>query len=190
VDPPSRWVRTRPPRYGPRRAFLSSQPVRPSLCPGPTGSRPFRYHAPRGNSSWEEVRDGPHNHNRGGGSRGGVALATAPLLMPRAGVLRVPASIMPPGRAVGRPSARPFVLRGLVGGATMTVPGGRAHQHETLTLLPRAPCNRFLSQGRGFLITRLRPFALPRSYAAGVLMYAKSIGLTTSYIRNIIPCGM
>lgn len=36
----------------------------------------------------EEVRDGPYDHNRGGGNRGGVAPATVPLLMPRAGILR------------------------------------------------------------------------------------------------------
>jgi hypothetical protein len=51
----------------------------------------LRYHASRGNpSGGEEVRDGPHNHNRGGGSCGGVAPATVPLLMPQAGALRGP----------------------------------------------------------------------------------------------------
>jgi hypothetical protein len=53
---------------------------------GPTGSRPLRYHALWGNpSGGEEVRDGPHDRNRGGGNRGGVAPAAAPLLMPRGG---------------------------------------------------------------------------------------------------------
>jgi hypothetical protein len=35
----------------------------------------------------EEVRDGPHNNNRGGGNRGGVAPTAAPL-RPPAGTLR------------------------------------------------------------------------------------------------------
>jgi hypothetical protein len=46
----------------------------------------LRYHASLGNpSGGEEVRDGPHDHNRGGGSSGGVAPATAPLLRVGAG---------------------------------------------------------------------------------------------------------
>ena len=68
----------------------------------------MRYHASWGNpSEGEEVRDGPHNHNRGGGSCGGVAPATVPLLMPRAGALRGPGpSLCQGSSAVGRVTAR------------------------------------------------------------------------------------
>src|SRR5919107_2160048 len=50
-----------------------------SLCSSPTGLRSFRYHAWRGTRQGEEVRDGPHGDNRGGGNRGGVAPTAAPL---------------------------------------------------------------------------------------------------------------
>ena len=61
------------------------------MGPGSYGAPAFALPCIVGNlSGGEEVRDGPHNHNRGGGSGGGVAPATVPLLMPRAGALRGP----------------------------------------------------------------------------------------------------
>ena len=99
----------------------------------PTGRQPFRYHAWRGNPSGEEVRDGPHNNNRCGGNRGGVA-PTAASLKPRVGLglsgsglimrLLVAASF-----SALLFSTRPSLcdlkaLRGTSGGASMTPPGG------------------------------------------------------------------
>jgi hypothetical protein len=52
-----------------------------------TGSRSMRYHAWWGTWLGEEVSDGTHADNRGGGNRGGVA-PTAPPLRLRAGALR------------------------------------------------------------------------------------------------------
>jgi hypothetical protein len=74
----------------------------------PSGLRPLRYHASRGDpSGGEEVRDGPHNHNSGGGNCSGVAPTTVPLLMPRAGALRGPGpSLCQGSSAVGRVTPR------------------------------------------------------------------------------------
>jgi hypothetical protein len=52
----------------------------------PSELRSSRYHASRGNPcGGEEARDGPHDHNRGGGSRGSVAPTALRLLRVGAG---------------------------------------------------------------------------------------------------------
>jgi hypothetical protein len=54
---------------------------------GPTGLRSLGWPHSRGTRPREEVRDGPHSDNRGGGNCGGVAPTAAPLRS-RTGALR------------------------------------------------------------------------------------------------------
>jgi hypothetical protein len=67
----------------------------------------FRYHAPRGNPSGEEVRDGSHADNRGRGNRGGIAPTTVSLRL-RAGISFGPSRPLycPLGLALGFPLSR------------------------------------------------------------------------------------
>ena len=78
------------------------------MYPRPTGLRPFRYHAWRGNLSGEEVRDGSHGDSRCGGNRCGIAPTAAPL-RPPAGTLRGSGLYTVRGRAFRGtlPGARP-----------------------------------------------------------------------------------
>jgi hypothetical protein len=64
--------------------------------------------------------------------------------------------------SLGRPSlCAPEALRGTLGSANMSVPGGH---------IPPCSAHRLLSKGRSSQVTGLRPFALPRSYAAGCFL--------------------
>ena len=64
--------------------------------------------------------------------------------------------------SLGRPSlCAPEALRGTLGSANMSVPGGH---------IPPCSAHRLLSKGRSSQVTGLRPFAWPRSYAAGCFL--------------------
>jgi hypothetical protein len=73
----------------------------------------FRYYASRGTCPGEEVRDAPHNNNRGGRGRSCIAPAAAPLGPSRPEPRKAPVFTMSLGRATGVPIAHgaAFVLR-------------------------------------------------------------------------------
>jgi hypothetical protein len=82
---------------------------------------------------------------------------------------RAPALIMPLAALFPITSARPslcalasLALRGTSGGASMTIPGGAGTLCEALSHLSRARHTGFSHQGRRFLPSWLRPFALPQ----------------------------
>jgi hypothetical protein len=117
----------------------------------------------------EEVKDGPHGDNRGGGNRFGVAPTAAPLRS-RAGILRGSGLYTVLGRAFcthppwrGPSHCALEALRMIVNGATMTTPtqwGGHGRPAAT----PPCSAHWLLSWGwssHGAQVTELRPFALP-----------------------------
>ena len=113
---------------------------------------------PRGGTRQaEEVRDGSHANNRGGGNRGGVAptaVALSPLDWARAlqrsdPYTAIKAALFSPflqQRGL-RFSPRPR-LRGICAGATMTAPGARAqlHMRRSQVLVFGAPASIMGSQ--------------------------------------------
>ena len=142
----------------------------------------------------EEVRDGPHNNNRCGGNRGGVA-PTAASLKPRVGLglsgsglimrLLVAASF-----SALLFSTRPSLcdlkaLRGTSGGASMTIPGGRAHSlfHHPVLGAPVSlkrpglygtPAS-IMPLAALFPILFRAAFVLPRPREGGFLMYTRRL---------------
>ena len=143
----------------------------------------------------EEVRDGPHNNNRCGGNRGGVA-PTAASLKPRVGLglsgsglimrLLVAASF-----SALLFSTRPSLcdlkaLRGTSGGASMTTPGGagtfpfsppRARRTGFSLIRPGlygTPAS-IMPLAALFPILFRAAFVLPRPREGGFLMYTRRL---------------
>src|SRR5215207_4708001 len=112
----------------------------------------------------EEVRDGPHNNNRCGGNRGGVARTAAPL-RPPAGTLRGSGLYTGLGRAFRTPlgAALRFAPSKRCAGAsvvrTYLAPVGRAQHHTDTTSSVLGASASIM--GRSSQATGLRPFALP-----------------------------
>jgi hypothetical protein len=82
-----------------------------------------------------------------------------------------------PGRAfrdlpsLARPKLCPLeALRWGVGGETMTTPGGAGTPYKSCHVSPRARRTGFSHRVGALWSTLLRPFALPRSYAAGCFL--------------------
>jgi hypothetical protein len=79
-------------------------------------------------------------------------------------------------------------LRGTSDDETMTTPGGAGTPPKGLSHFPLGARLTGFYHGVGASwSTWLRPFALPRSYAAG-FSYVQNSGVV--YIRNIIPIGI
>jgi hypothetical protein len=77
-------------------------------------------------------------------------------------------------------------LRWVVGGATMSTPGGAGTSCQSVPATPPCSAHRLLSWGRSPLaLTGLRPFACPGPIPQGV-SYVQISGLG-SYIRNKMP---
>jgi hypothetical protein len=76
-----------------------------------------------------------------------------------------------PVRQRGLRFALPSALRGTSGSETMTTPGGAGTPRKAHLQLSPCSAHRLLSYGRSSH-TGLRPFALPRSYAAGRFLFA------------------
>jgi hypothetical protein len=155
-------------RYCPRPRWVAPSCSAALALPRAYGTPVFGLPCLGGTRPGEEVKDGPHGDNRGGGNRCGVAPTSAPLRS-RAGILQGSGLYNALGRAflatlLGAALLCALeALRMIVNGATMTTPtqwGG----HRGPAATPPCSAHRLLSWGRsshGAQVTELRPFALP-----------------------------